>query len=140
MATHKYGSDSYTARGLKTEKNFIEKCKELGYSVEEATKQENIMRHTDCYINGYSCDVKDRTSHKIICELEVGGRPGWVYSHTKYISFYLSDIGKYYIVEREQLALLIKQNNYKVWGRRQYDEKLCTIPLNDLINITKRVL
>lgn len=128
MAHHKYIEGSYYQKlGHESEELFKRTMASNGYAIDNTTVLEN-KQGRDLYVNGFSVDVKRRKSNKIHVELSLGnGMKGWLYKDMDYIAFHLYDTHEFLLVERKHLQAFIDQNEWNVWGRRQYDEELVTL-------------
>ena len=142
MAYHKYNAndkDGYAQRGTQSEILVKDILIDLGYDIKDTTLLEN-KKGKDLYVNGYAADVKRRSSKKCFIEVKVNNKPGWLYKDSTYIIFHFYDIDYLYICKTEDLRMLYELNDYKSCGRKEYNEELFVLPLDDLFNITKKII
>lgn len=116
----------------------------------KSTKDENYTKHTDIFIidddKEISVDVKRKKSSFICVELELGyydnnkqlfWRPGWLYSKDlEVLAFHLYDTNEIILVTRKKLVKLVESNNFNIFGRKEYKEKLVIVPYDDLKRIS----
>lgn len=153
-----FESTKHFKMGKRFEERMKVLFKEKGFKVWDSTREEDIKKHIDFYVEGsdggvYSMDAKamksvdhGRTYQDVYAYVEfknVRGGPGWIYGDVDYFAF-----------ERESSVIIISQKNllafslskvdlnkrvyrledahYKVYGRPSRKDLFSLIKLDDL--------
>jgi hypothetical protein len=127
-----------------SELEFKRRIERLGKSVTHSTKEENITKHIDFFVDGVSFDVKGSkklnrsdsfTSNTMVwLELRnVKGDKGWLCSDVQKIAFLLGDF--FYVFDRQALLEFIRKfvGHGKIYRFKKYKELFTRPGRKDLI-------
>lgn len=162
MVNEKYNNEEYQQQGIKGEKNFEITAKECGWSIIEATKNQDYLLHIDFIIEGFNkrFTVEVKAMKKISRSdddyqdewiwLELRGSnytPGWIYGgHADLIAFEQSDC--FILVDRKKLIKLISEKvdpmkrvdrpfkaHYKAYSRKDIGDLVTLVHRDDILDI-----
>jgi len=104
--------DYSQAIGLKAEELFKNIMESRGHSVIESSKDENVYKHIDFWVNNKSVDVKSKRHLGCIwLELKnVNGYAGWLESEVEYIAFDVVELESFCIFHRISLLEFVLNN------------------------------
>lgn len=107
------GRKAYTMRvGNSIEDLFKSVLISRGCEVEKSSREDDIKKHIDFYVNGIGVDVKaKRELNKIWLELvNVGGNKGWLKGEAEYIAFHFERFNHFKFFKREDLLKFVEEN------------------------------
>ncbi len=107
--------------GLDTEDLFKSLMESRGHKVIKSSKQDDIYKHIDFYVNGYSIDVKG--SRHLDCiwleTINVLGDDGWLKGKADFIVFDVVELKSFCVYNRQELLLFT--NNITEFTDSKYD-------------------
>jgi hypothetical protein len=107
--------------GLDTEDLFKSLMESRGHKVIKSSKQDDIYKHIDFYVNGYSIDVKG--SRHLDCiwleTINVLGNDGWLKGKADFIVFDVVELKSFCVYNRQELLLFT--NNITEFTDSKYD-------------------
>lgn len=124
--------------------------KSLGRNVVESTKEENIFKHIDYYVDGITYDVKADKNSLIWVEMKnVNGKKGWLCSEVQKIAFEIGNC--FHIVDRAKLEKLVRQeitdmNIYdkpdykKMYSRKNTKDLITYFKYDDIKNLVEEII
>ena len=142
--------------GISAEQIFQEVMVKNGKTILASSKDENIFKHIDFFVNGEGYDVKgekrmdrkeDDADDTIWIEsINVKGNKGWLFGEAKYIAFLIKN--EFWIVPRVDLVTYIEKEitcetifpikRYKKWYRRKGRKDAITyVYPRDIVKLVK---
>ena len=108
--------------GTDTENRFKTLLESKGYKVEKSSKQDDIHKHIDFYVNGFGIDVKGkRYTNTIWLEIQnVRGKDGWLKGEAKYIAFDILDLKQFVFFKRKDLLEFVAQFKEETEDKREH--------------------
>jgi len=107
--------------GLDTEDLFKSLMESRGHKVIKSSKQDDIYKHIDFYVNGYGIDVKG--SRHLDCiwleTINVLGNDGWLKGKADFIVFDVVELKSFCVYNRQELLLFT--NNITEFTDSKYD-------------------
>lgn len=98
------------SEGKKAEERFTQLMVERGNTCIKSSRQDDITKHIDYYVNGIGVDVKgNRHLNTIWLELtNVRGEKGWLRGEAEYIAFDIVELESFCIFRRDDLFAFVK--------------------------------
>lgn len=109
-------------KGKKAEDLFNDVMVSRGNTIEPASKEDNINKHIDFYVNNKGIDVKgNKTRDSIWLEIKnVKGDKGWLEGEADYIVFDIIDLEAFSFFKRKELLKFVKEIKEKTTNKKDY--------------------
>lgn len=109
-------------KGKKAEDLFNDVMVSRGNTIEPSSKEDNINKHIDFYVNNKGIDVKgNKTRDSIWLEIKnVKGDKGWLEGEADYIVFDIIDLEAFSFFKRKELLKFVKEIKEKTTNKKDY--------------------